>query len=1563
MKRFLERYTVPVFALLLLCACFAHAQPAMYVFGPPTASTAALTTIYGVAAGGVVSIPWSKDKKPPALGGWDSSSGSASAGYSFTNFDAVINRQIGFGAKSVVVVLYAIDFGGSNTSAPNYVFTSGYAASLSATQLYTCAGSDYTGSGAISQGSCAQGTDNTAFPAAWMPAWETAWSNAVTAALTHMAAASYAAKIAYVRVGGGAGGEWFPFATAVGTAGLLTVPGGPTTIAGLQTTWTGYMSTIETTIVAAGSGFKFVQAVNGGFSTQAVPYSYADAEAAIASGNGLGIGDEGLKALDLSAYATHGNASGGSATSGYPSDDHGFIYSTYPASPVLEFQTSAQSDPTGVSTPGSLVTLIPYAAGRGATALELYYGDWLVAFDPTNSNYPVYHVAYQGAITGTRPPTDYFVDCGRGSNGSVGNFDQPWRTPLAAAAYAVKAGDGFFPGDGIYFRRGCPFHDRVTLGAPANWAASTGYVPNQYVLPDTLNGHYYQNAGGSCTSGSSQPSFPTDGSAVNDGSGPCVWQDMGTGTPNSGSIAAPIHIDSYGGWNSSPWSSGTFGPGTGAPPRFTGLLTVTNSMCKYSSAGSVGTACWCQGTWTASPPTCTSGTSHVWSARPLMDSTGSGDQCSSDGGNCVNCPSAGFAFSCFDVPLGVLNIVRFGSIYGNSQEAAVNGGTAIASALTKDRDWYFDPALSTSGGHSIQTLWVYCTCTGSVSPDVYYGNVSPIAISNEQAPAGGGAVMLSLTGEQNLQIQHLLFDWYDGIGMLMQGNTSSTVQVPVSDKITVANSAFQSYVENAAWRYNANSQLCASPTNCAKTSGVEQYTQIGAWVNNNWGANAGGFTTPYTSIQLLNDDFHMNYVGVQVESGNKYPCQSCSVLLENDRIYANRTYGVRDNVGGVAQLQYSHLYGNNLATALETDVQMSFNLPAGGITCSGFGEVSATWPAGEGLPGVLAAGLLITVNTGGATVLSPTTFQGSYHVLSQLGNTLTWLMNENCPAGSATGGSITVAAADDGGGNLPYVWQGITTASGGPNYANLTAPWVQGWQRWPAYVTFTYDDPGLVEYSDNYVAQALGIAAAKLGGAANFSVAVVTGGEYSGLNVNGQEENPGFVAEVQSWIDAGYDVLTHSTSHSYWDPPASSCGAAAVYKVPCHILDSLFYTGSIASTVTLHISHNLTTCTGLGVVSSSCFVITTSPTDSSANMALDMTQFFPWDPGAAASVSTLGQLAAKLNTGPFATTNCVPPPFYCVTFDAFAGDAPYALSDALDDTYSSLGTLGGVSLVPSGAYTGYNLDFLQALNNTEGPWDTPGEPPYFENDEMGWANTWVGFYLSGLPTNHVYVMPGTYGDSASEAIAAANGYAGVRGTGSLKPCCQASTTLAQGYDVFNILSQGINPNFQNLTYAQMRAMMLNDGFKNALWGRPIGFFWHINELPYDQVQAMFDAAKQAQMTPISNTAFVNMLLGASRPLGVCAQNDSVPPIGVGDAGVSYVSGSFYACPGNGLDPDWRETINSPTVSKGATLGSQWLYDLNGVPHTAGLCAFGACAWDIGAYQISPMGKGIPNGVP
>jgi hypothetical protein len=124
-----------------------------------------------------------------------------------------------------------------------------------------------------------------------------------------------------------------------------------------------------------------------------------------------------------------------------------------------------------------------------------------------------------------------------------------------------------------------------------------------------------------------------------------------------------------------------------------------------------------------------------------------------------------------------------------------------------------------------------------------------------------------------------------------------------------------------------------------------------------------------------------------------------------------------------------------------------------------------------------------------------------------------------------------------------------------------------------------------------------------------------------------------------------------------------------------------------------------------------------------------------------------------------------------------------------------------------------------------------------------------------------------------------------------------------------------------------------DVFKNALWGRPIGYFWHVNELRPDEVANLMDGLVQAGAALKSNTQMVNFLLA-------CQPNDVAPS--------GYVAGSYYVCPASGVEADFRPTVNSPVRDAGANLGVEYQYDLMGINQNS----FGT-GWEMGAYAYVP----------
>ena len=611
-------------------------------------------------------------------------------------------------------------------------------------------------------------------------------------------------------------------------------------------------------------------------------------------------------------------------------------------------------------------------------------------------------------------------------------------------------------------------------------------------------------------------------------------------------------------------------------------------------------------------------------------------------------------------------------------------------------------------------LYVY---SASGNPASHYSTVAPIVLSGE--------TVLNLNGVSWLEIQHLQIDWFDAYGVQVQGT---------SDHLWLANISADSEVENGA-------------------------VPLGFYVQ--------ASDTP-VDIHLYNTDANMNYVGYHFDgcSGG-----GCAFEIKNCRAYANRAYGIVDNVQGAVSYDYCHLYANNLATAVTVDT--------------------------SGTPG-------------------------------------------------PTAGTHNIAAE--------------------------TPPWIRKWHRWPAYTTVSYDDPGLAQYSDAYVSGLLPIMTAK---EIPLSISVVTGGDYS----------QSIIGEVQGWINSGWDVNTHSISHEYWDPPAGSCGAGGPFPVPCHAFENLQYTGNVASSVTLNITHP--------APGQATMTVTTSPDDPEADINWNLT---PAPPGQSSTgLDTIGGILYTLQQrGVFSAT-----------LDPNAKSAARSLS-LVDVT---------------------NMDIESSAQNLD------LDETQLETEEMSWAQGWMNLNFTGLPAQRVYVMPGSYEDPVTENIAASLGYVGVRGTGSLKPCCGANTTLGSGYDVFNVLSQGIVLYYQGLSYQQMRNRVSQDLFKNALWGRPIGYFWHVNELRPDEVENFMDAFVQGGATLESNTQMVNLLLS-------CQPNDVVPS--------GYVAGSYYVCPSSGEEADFRPTVNSPVRDVGANLGVEYQYDLLGINQNS----FGS-GWEIGAYAYVP----------
>jgi hypothetical protein len=317
---------------------------------------------------------------------------------------------------------------------------------------------------------------------------------------------------------------------------------------------------------------------------------------------------------------------------------------------------------------------------------------------------------------------------------------------------------------------------------------------------------------------------------------------------------------------------------------------------------------------------------------------------------------------------------------------------------------------------------------------------------------------------------------------------------------------------------------------------------------------------------------------------------------------------------------------------------------------------------------------------------------------------------------------------------------------------------------------------------------------------------------------------------------------------------------------------TLRYTGTAASSVTLSISGK--------------HLVIDAPGDPSAQVSWDLTAPAPGQPST--GLDTLGGIIATLNQrGVFS-----------VTADANMKTAVRS-QDLADVTSQD---------IKGSSYT------LQI------------DKPRLMTDELGWSLAWMNANLTGLPANRVYVYPGSFEDSSTEAIAVAAGYAGSRGSGSMQPAPNAATVLGTGVNIQNILSQGMVPNFQNLSDTQFANKFRALVFKSAVWGVPFGIFFHVNELTEHQVGVMLDTLKDSGATLMTNTQLVNYMLGTQ-----------------------HISGTtLYADSATGPAVDFRLAPNAPVIDQGATLADEFQYDLMGIDQTR----FGT-AWEVGAYAFVP----------
>jgi hypothetical protein len=217
-------------------------------------------------------------------------------------------------------------------------------------------------------------------------------------------------------------------------------------------------------------------------------------------------------------------------------------------------------------------------------------------------------------------------------------------------------------------------------------------------------------------------------------------------------------------------------------------------------------------------------------------------------------------------------------------------------------------------------------------------------------------------------------------------------------------------------------------------------------------------------------------------------------------------------------------------------------------------------------------------------------------------------------------------------------------------------------------------------------------------------------------------------------------------------------------------------------------------------------------------------------------------------------------------------------------------------------------------------------------DEITLSRQWMTTNLTGLPATPVYVYPGGYETTSMQGITEGVPYTGARGA--LKEDLGVKDTYADGFNVQNITSFGVNPSWMGVT--GVTPAMLNQKiqalvWKESVWGVPWGVFWHLNELVQDdpvggtEITNLIQDFKNSGATVLTNTGLVNWLLSGTQETGTDG---------------NY----YYALPATSMTLDFRPTKNSPVVDAGENLGTAYELDINGVNQNS----YGT-GWEIGAH--------------
>jgi hypothetical protein len=326
----------------------------MYVLFPPaqhaTYFNALQTYVISnpAVSGANFAVPWSDIDQGPG----------ASPQYVWTSIDDQLQPWMAAG-KKVNIIVWPVSYGATNTATPGYVLQD-----LGTVNTTTCNGET--------------------IPNYFAAAFQTPYRAFMAQVVQHF---SSNASVGYIRFGLAQGGESFPALGFDQDPICSNAFKGSSGWGWTTTGWTNYLTSMLDYEKSLASPKQLMVGINLVENDLNIP----NAVAAKAVANGIGFGNQGLQLND----SVHFNA-------GQPCQGNWCaLFNRYSGQVPLELQTVSQSDPSGGPPVGSLADLLPFAVSQHANVFEIYWEDWLVAYDPAFPGYSQYHVAYSQAVEHT----------------------------------------------------------------------------------------------------------------------------------------------------------------------------------------------------------------------------------------------------------------------------------------------------------------------------------------------------------------------------------------------------------------------------------------------------------------------------------------------------------------------------------------------------------------------------------------------------------------------------------------------------------------------------------------------------------------------------------------------------------------------------------------------------------------------------------------------------------------------------------------------------------------------------------------------------------------------------------------------------------------------------------------------------------------------------------------------------------------------------------------------------------------------------------------------------------